>query len=465
MPGTWNPMDFGAKGDGRSKDTLALQRTMDHCAAAGGGTVVLPSGHTFLSGTLSLPSHVELHLAGGSILRASPDRDDFRDLGSLLFAKDAEDVHISGTGIIDGNFKAFFGPKGPGGYTIPQPFLGPYDPLYDETYRNPKDGRPRMLLLVNCRRLLLEDFTIRDSPTWTIHPIGCEDLHIFGISILNDLDVPNCDGIDIDHCRRVRIDGCNIVAGDDCLIIKASRNFGQYGPTEGVTITNCTLESSSAAIKVETEGPYPVRSVIVSDCSIVRSNRGVSFLNRDGAMVEDFLFTNLVIETRMRSLMWWGSGEPVSVSSLPRKKGGPPGQIRNVHFSNLQCRGESGIYLRGSQGAPLQDITFSDIDLVIEKTTTIPGGFYDLRPGDTFGETGLERRRIAGILATDVTGLRLQGLHVSWSGPAPTYFGAALELHQCDAVSLNAVTGAAAHPGEIAAVFDQVKFIKEISSL
>ena len=321
-----------------------------------------------------------------------------------------------------------------------------------------------MILLVNCRAILLESFIIRDAPTWTVHPVGCEDVRISGISIFNDLDVPNCDGIDIDHCRQVRIEGCNIVAGDDCLVLKASRNFAEYGPCEGITITNCTLKSSSAGIKIETEGPYPLRSAVISNCSIVRSNRGVSFLNRDGATVEDLLFTDLTIETKMRPLNWWGSGEPVAISSLPRTHGAPAGLVRGIQFANLQCRSESGIYLRGTLGEPLKDISFRGVDLAIAKTTPIEGGFYDMRPGDAFGESGLDRRNTAGFFAADVDGLRLNGVNVEWSGNAPLYYGAALELHRCDDVSLSQITGRAAHTGQRSTVLDAVSFEPDVAS-
>lgn len=465
--GFWDPLNHGARGDGVANDTLALQRTMDACAAAGGGAVVLSPGHTFLSGTLTLRPHVELHLAGGSTLRTSPNRDHFRALGSLLFAKDASDIHISGTGTIDGNFQAFFPPRGPDGYSIPQPFLGPYDPLYPPSNLNPPDGRPRMILLVNCHGVQLEDFTIRDSPTWTIHPIGCEDVRISGISILNDLDVPNCDGIDIDHCRQVRIEGCNIVTGDDCLVLKASRNFGQYGPCEGITITNCTLESSSAAIKIGNEGPYPLRSATVSNCTIVRTNRGISLTNRDGETVEDILFTDMTIETKMRPMMWWGSGEPVFISAAPRTTGAPVGVFRGIQFANLTCRSESGMYLRGTRSVPLRGISFRGIDLLIEKTTSIPGGFYDVRPNDDPGAGGLDRRTTAGFFAAEVDGLRLNGVNIDWGGApgsSPAYYGAALELHQCANVSLEQVTGRAAHRGQAPVIVDDVTYAPELTT-
>lgn len=458
----WSPLRFGAVGDGRTKDTQALQKAVDHCAQAGGGRVVLDGGHTFLCGTVVLRSHVELHLEAGSTLLTSPDRQDFHKYGSLLFAENCEDLHVSGTGVIDGNFAVFFPPKGPDGYPVPQPFLGPYDPLYGPDKLNPPDGRPRMLILVGCRRVLLGQFTIRRAPTWTIHPIGCDGMLIQGISILNDLDVPNCDGIDIDHCRDVRVEGCNIVAGDDCLVLKASRNFGQHGPCEGVTITNCTLESSSAGIKIEAEGPYPVRSAVISDCTIVRSNRGVSFLNRDGATVEDMIFSNMTIETRMRPMMWWGSGEAVALSSVPRVHGDPAGLVRGIQFTHLLCRSESGIYLRGSEGAPLRDIQLSDIGLEISKSTPIPGGFYDMRPGDSFGTSGLDRRDTAGVFAAQVDGLALEGVHVRWGAQRPSYYGAAVQLAHCREVSLTGVTGVAAQAGMPATLFDDVTFVEPL---
>jgi len=461
--GLWNPLAFGARGDGAVNDTAALQRTLDACAHAGGGTVVLPPHHTFLSGTLSLSNNIELHLAGGATLLASPHRDHFRKLGSLLFAKDARNIRISGTGTIDGNFAAFFPPKGPNGYAIPSPFLGPYDPLYPPAAFNPPDGRPRMILLVNCHNTQLADFTIRDSPTWTIHPIGCDGLHINGISILNSLEIPNCDGIDIDHCRNVRIEGCNIIAGDDCLVLKASRNFGDYGPCEGITITNCTLESSSAGIKIGNEGPYPLRSATVSNCTIARTNRGISLTNRDGELVEDLLFTDMTIETRMRTMMWWGSGEPVFVSSAPRMTGAAVGQFRGIQFANLACHSESGIYLRGAREAPLRDISLRSVDLLIEKSTTIPGGFYDIRPDDNPGASGLDKRPIAGVFAADVSGLTLSDVHVGWGAQRPDYYGSVLELHNCDSVALTHVTGYAAHAADPPSIFDNVQLATDLA--
>ncbi len=147
-------------------------------------------------------------------------------------------------------------------------------------------------------------------------------MYVEGISILNDLRGPNCDGIDVDHCRRVRIANYNIQAGDDCIILKTSRNFTRYGPCEDITVTGCTLTSSSAGIKIEPEGPETIRNATITSCVISHSNRGVCLLNRDGALIEDLVFSDLVITTELAPFDVVGSGRAGT-----RLK--PPAQYRN----------------------------------------------------------------------------------------------------------------------------------------
>jgi hypothetical protein len=160
--------------------------------------------------------------------------------------------------------------------------------------------------------------------------------------------------------------------------------------------------------------------------------------------------------------MWWGSGEPIAVSSVPRQKGGPAGQVRGISFVNMLCRSESGVYLRGSVGAPLKDISLRNIDLRLAKTTSIKGGFYDMRPGDAFGDAGLDVRSTAGVFAADVDGLALSGVSVHWEPNPPAYYGAAVEMQRCSGVSLAQVVGEAARAGAAPAVFEQVRFAREI---
>ena len=435
---------YGARGDGKVDDTAAIQRAVDACARAGGGIVRLLAGGRYLSGTVILKDRVTLDIAAGATLLATTDRKAYRAEGSLLFAEGATDVAVSGRGTIDGqgSTAAWFPTLVEGQYTVPAPFLGRWNPLEPEAARG--DGRPRMILLIGCRRVALTDFRIHDAPTWTIHPVGCEDVLIDGVTIDNGLLVPNCDGIDIDRCRRVRIANCAIRAGDDCIVLKTSRNFTTYGDCEEITVTNCTLESSSAGIKLEPEGPGRISGVTIAGCTISRSNRGVAVLQRDGATVEDVLFSDLAITTRRHHPMWWGAAEAIHISNLPRRAGTPAGVVRAIRFDNLTCRGEGGLFVRGWPGSVTSDISFAGVDLTIAKTTAYAAGTYDLRPTEV--TPGVYKSRIAAVLAYDVSNLTLSDVAVHWSGAVPSYFGAALDARRVDGLTLDRFTGSAASP-------------------
>ena len=441
----FNVLAFGAHGDGNTNDAEAIQRAINTCASAGGGRVVFPPGKTYLSGTISLKSDVTIELQEAATLKASADRDHFRNFGSLVFAKDASNISIRGAGKIDGNFHAYLTDLGEGGYKVTGAFLGPYNPLEAPANRNYPDGRPRMILFVGCKNVRLSEFTVVDAPTWTIHPIGCDGLYVEGVSILNDLRVPNCDGIDVDHCRRVRIADCNIQAGDDCIVLKTSRNFSNYGPTEDVTVTGCTLTSSSAGIKIEPEGEQPIRNAVFSSCVISHSNRGICLLNRDGALIEDLVFSNFVITTELRHSMWWGAGEPVHLSNLPRNASIKTGTVRGLRFSNFLCEGESGLFVHGWKDSPIADVAFEDVRLTVRKTSKYKGGFYDLRPGETY--KGLYEHKTAGVYARWASDLALRNVTVQWSPNLPSYYGSALEAEDVTGLELQNFKGGGAHGG------------------
>lgn len=436
--------NYGAIGDGKTKDTAAVQKAIDSCAAKRGGRVILPAGNTFLCGNIELKSNVELYLENGAILKASGDREDFSQFGALLFAKDAQDVVISGKGAIEGNFPAYLNEMQEGGFKVTFPFLGPYDPLYAAAEKDIAHGRPRMVLLVGCKGATLRDIRIKNAPTWTVHVIGCENLLIDGLAILNDLRVPNCDGIDIDHCRNVRVANCNIQAGDDCIILKASRNFTQYGPCSHVTVTGCTMSSSSAAIKFEPEGPETIRDIVITSCTIERSNRGICILNRDGALIENIICSDMVIGTELRASMWWGAGEPVHISNLPRNAETKVGPVRRLRFNNLLCHGESGIFLHGGKDSVIEDVVFSNVEVSVGRTSQIEGGYYDLRPGNP--SPGLYKHQIAGIHCEHVKELSLLNVSVKWAESLPDYYGPGLDVTGSDGLKLINVDFRAAHP-------------------
>ena len=254
---------------------------------------------------------------------------------------------------------------------------------------------------------------------------------IDSISILNDWNVPNNDGIDLDHCRNVRVANCHIDTADDGIVLKNTPNFASYGRCENITVTGCTIASRSCALKLdEAYAPPGIRNVVFDACVIFRSNRGLCIQSRDAGDIENILFSNITIETQLQTSKWWGAGEPIHVSLLPRHPDTKLGHVRQIRFSNILCKGESGIYLRGCAAQPLEDIVFDNVRVEVGKSTGVPGGFYDDRPmGEATGGqfAGIYTNAIAGIFARDVAGLTIRNTQVVWAGEKDKIYGEALD--------------------------------------
>ncbi len=381
-------LDYGAAGDGKENDTCAIQRAIDLCAENGGGRVRIPGGYTFRSGSLVLRSFVELHLEAGAVLKASDALADFCLFGGMdtvgngdgrpsyansdysgkpvfyfLYAKGCQNVSITGRGCIDGNESIFYG-------TVTRWHIdGAFYP------------RMPLLYLEDVSNLTLHEVTLQNSAFWTVHMVGCRDVLINSIRIRNNLRMGSSDGIDPDHCSRVRVIDCDIECADDCIVLKNTASAVQYGPCEDVVIENCSLKSTSAALKIGTESEGLFRNIRVENCTVTGTNRGISLQLRDSGSIENVLFRNITIETRRFSPEhWWGSGEPVAVTALPRKNDTKLGCIRDVTFENIRCSGENGILLYGASSEHIQNIVFHDVTLEMCKKTDWPRYEHDLRP-------------------------------------------------------------------------------------
>jgi hypothetical protein len=459
--GVFNVLDFGAQGDGIHDDTDPVQSAVDACVANGGGQVILPGGKTFLTGAIVLGSGVDFHLARGAVLKGSARWQDYGAAGSLLFARDATGLSISGDGTIDGNGKAVWhaladetagGDVNKPGWW-PQSFCGVWWPFgRDANDKSITPGRPMEIILIGCRQVRLRDFTIRNAPSWTVHPVGCDDLAIDSISIHNDWDTANNDGIDLDHCKNARVANCQIGTADDGIVIKNTPNFASFGASENITVTGCVIASRSAALKIDEVYTSPgVRNVVFDACTISRSNRGLAIQSRDIGDIENVLFSNMTIETQVQPPKWWGAGEPIYISNLPRNGIAPLGHVRQIRFSNLLCRGENGIYLRGCDVHPLEDLVFDNVRIEVGKTGTVPGGFYDDRPMGMFPDgtfAGIYTNQIAGIHADYTSGLVLRDTTVTW-GAKENFYGAALESGHAEGLTLENFTGTSAQPGKV----------------
>ena len=366
-------LTFGAKGDGVTDDAVAIQKAIDRCSAEGGGVVLLPRNHVFLSGPVELKSNVELHLEATATLKANPNESIYqlsafgenRGEGMLwLWAKDAENISITGKGTIHGNGIAFMGAELEDSYEL--------KPLADQTF----DPRPHVLTLTNVRNLTIRDVTIKEGAYWTVHLIGCNEAVIDGINLLNNLKIRNGDGIDLDHSKNVRIANCHITSGDDCICLKNRREFEQYGSCHDIVVTNCVMSSRSCAIKIGSENMDSIYNVMFDNCIITGSNRGLGIQNRDEGTVTDVVFSNIQLDCKLWSDVWWGKAEPIYVTSYPRANGNhkdanwrfPKGQIEGrcgevgrIYFNNITALSENGCFVGGDVPGKVKDIYFNNV--------------------------------------------------------------------------------------------------------
>jgi polygalacturonase len=230
-----DPRAYGAKGDGISKDTAAIQAAIDACAGRGGGTVQLVAG-TYLSGPIVLRSNIHLQLDKGSTLQGSADHADYPaktefrapGLQSLVSATDATNVSITGEGTIDGTGESWWqmarAIKNSG-------VLGSDHP------------RPRLVVFDHCKHVLVEGVTLQNSPMWQLVPYYSDDVTIRNIKVLAPANSPNTDAIDPFSSSNVRIEHVFADVGDDNIAIKSGAigSPGPDAPSRDITISDCTF--------------------------------------------------------------------------------------------------------------------------------------------------------------------------------------------------------------------------------
>ena len=378
---TYDILTFGAKGDGMTDDAVAIQKAIDRCSVEGGGVVLCPRNHVFLSGPVELKSNVELHLEATATLKANPDESIYklsafgenRGEGMLwLWAKDAENISITGKGAIHGNGIAFMGSELEDSYEL--------KPLADQTF----DPRPHVLTLTNVQNLTIRDVTIKEGAYWTVHLIGCNEAVIDGVNLLNNLKIRNGDGIDLDHSKNVRIANCHITSGDDCICLKNRREFEQYGSCHDIVVTNCVMSSRSCAIKIGSENMDSIYNVVFDNCIITGSNRGLGIQNREEGTVTDVVFSNIQLDCRLWSDVWWGKAEPIYVTSYPRANGnhkdanwrfpkgqieGRCGEVSRIYFNNITALSENGCFVGGDVPGKVKDIYFNNVRVKLSPNT------------------------------------------------------------------------------------------------
>ncbi len=447
----YNILDYGAVKNKKSTD--AIQKAVDRCAEDGGGVVLIPAGR-FITGTITLKSKVNLHLQSGAVLEGSLDLDDylttFRTHG-IIFCLDAEQVSITGEGMIDARGTNFYDPTGNHVFIDFDRSMTRQKEDYLREGVFQSDGpikrlpKPGMTItFYHCSQVRLKDFTLKDTPSWAVRLAYCDDVLVDGVSIKNNLMVPNSDGIHCTVSSNVRITDCDIRAGDDAIIFtgfdieesspdytmeyQESHTFGNKSKySENFAVSNCHLQSRSSGIRVG-YGQHPIRRGTFSNIQIYGSNRGIGVFAHDPADIEDLIFSDIVIQTRLHNGHWWGNGEPIHISAVSRFEGRSAGFVRNVQFNNIVATAEHGIILYGKKDSRLEDIRFNNVKLHLVKgrETLAYGGNFDLRP-TAYTEEQIFEHDIPGLYAQYVDGLTIRDFSLNWDKDLPDFFTYAIQ--------------------------------------
>jgi polygalacturonase len=356
----FNVRNYGATGDGKSLDSTAIQKSLDACGDAGGGTVLLPPG-TYLSRPLVLRTKTKLLVEKGATLRATDDPADYRrtdkpnTFNPFLSGEDLEDVTIAGGGIIDGAGARWWVPaeaarQKKAGYTLP---------------------RPNLIVLTRVTNLVVRDVTLQNSPKFHLVPTECDGVTVSGITILAPEGAPNTDGIDPSMCRRVTITGCMIDCGDDNIAIKAGKKVkGREFACEDITVTDCTFKHGHGmSIGSETVGG--VRHVRVKNCTFENTDNGIRIKSDRGrgGRVEDIVYEDLKM-TNVRGAILFSCYYP----KVPLKDEAKPVTDTTPHYAGIVIRNLSGTstqaagIIAGLPESPIDDVTLENVSVEAAKT-------------------------------------------------------------------------------------------------
>jgi polygalacturonase len=369
----------GAVGDGATKNTAAIRETIAKAVARGGGTVLVPAGR-WLTGPIHLSSNINLHVAKDAVLLFSTTFTDYLppvltrweglevyNYSPLIYARDCENVAVTGSGKLDGQGAAWW------------PWKKTQKPAATKLYELASSGvptqqrvfgvegglRPSFVQTVGCKNVLVEGVTITNGPFWTIHPVYSENVIVRRVRV--ETEGPNNDGCNPDSSRNVLIEDSVFSTGDDCVVIKSGLNEDGWRvgkPSENIVVRRLRGERGHGGVVIGSEMSGSVRNVWVTDSEFVGTDRGlrIKSMRGRGGVVENIFYEN--VRHQDIRLMVVELTTFYASSTLEPKTKTPPA-IRNVHVSGITARGaKRAIDIVGLPELPISDVSFKDVDIV-----------------------------------------------------------------------------------------------------
>lgn len=402
--------DFGGKPDGKTLNTEAFRKAIDHLASRGGGRLDVPFG-VWCTGPIQLKSCVELHLADGALLLFSSDMADYplvdsyyegvrsRQCMSPITAVNAHDIAITGRGVVNGNGQCWR-PVKKGKMTD-----GQWKTLCQTGVVNEKGNvwyptetvreitenkaawmerarsaggdslwnvmhdflRPTLVSFTSCKNVLLKDATFENSPAWNVHPLMCENITVEDVTIRNPWYSQNGDGLDIESCKNVVVTGTTLDVGDDALCIKSGRDKEgrERGmPTENVIISDCRVYHGHGGFVVGSEMSGGARNIMVRRCQFIGTDTGLRFKSARGrgGVVEKIYIDSVgmagisgdaITIDLYYSINVNGEAVPVADETTP--------SFRDISVSNVVCKGAArAIVLNGLPEMPVKGVSIAN---------------------------------------------------------------------------------------------------------
>ena len=404
----YNVLDFGAKADGVTLDTKAVQTAIDVCSKEGGGTVLIPSGKTVMIGTIYMKDFVTLHIENGAVLLGSPNYEDYTtDTHKntyknephmdrcLIFARDAKSFAIEGYGVIDGN-----------GYM-------------KNFNRKEGNGRPMMLRFLNCSKIHMKDITLINPAAWTSAWLYCDEIVVDGIKIHSRVN-GNGDGLDFDGCTNVRVSNSSFDTSDDSICLQTSR---ADKPCKDIVITNCVFTSKWAAMRIGLASRGDFESVTVSNCTFHDiQDSGLKIQMNEGGEMKNMLFLNLVMKNVPRPIFMTFCQQRAGVDA-PMEMA-PYKSMHNFIFSdiiadNSELDKNSAFFITGMPNHYITDVQLNNIQFIVsgggtkEDVTKVVKEYTLETLGDWWPEFGkVGTLPASGLYARHIKGLYVNNFHV-----------------------------------------------------
>jgi polygalacturonase len=395
---TYNIVDFGAKGDGITKNTKAINAAINKCSKDGGGRVLITNG-VFLTGPVVMKSNVDLHVDAGASLKFTTDPADYLPLvythwegdecynySPLFYADGQKNFAITGKGTLNGqgDNQHWWPWKGitKWGYVAGtrcqldencRPLLKKYNdtqvPIAERKMGEGHYLRPQFINFIRCKGIKIEDVTIINSPFWVIHPLLSENVILRGVTV-NSMG-SNSDGCDPESCKNVLIENCTFNTGDDCIALKSGRDFDgrkQNTPIENVIIRNCNMKNGHGGVSMGSEISGGCKNIFIENCQMNSPELDNAILiktnNSRGGVTDGIYVRNITVGEVKTAVISINSNYHIDREG----QGKFPPMIKNVFISKMTSKKSAyALYLEGIKGSKcveninVQDCIFSGV--------------------------------------------------------------------------------------------------------